>query len=137
MDELVKTLKQNQKVFFIAVAALMFVFIAFCPIADVMGKYKFSGFDFLFKEGVKFGYRLLSFLFIIDAIALLVCQLVDLKLNEGLAKNLNTILAGAAVLFFLIFAISLSEGVSVAFGAYLYLLLALVGLVGSILINKQ
>lgn len=124
MDELTKAIEQNKKVIFIALAAVMFVCFAFCPAVDVLGKVQFNGFEIVFDgEGIGFA-RFLSVLLIIAPIVIGVFNLVEVKLQSA-----NLIGFTAAFALCAILGIKLEEGVSLAWGSWIYLFAALLGIV--------
>ena len=130
-------LKANKAMFFIIVAAAMFVLFGICPAIDVFGKKSFNGFYTLFNAtGLGFP-RFLAFLMLVSPLIVLIRQIADFKVSEKVNGMLETICFAASVFLFIIFAVTLPEGVRAATGAYLYLAFGVVGLIGAYLVGKK
>ncbi|MCH5347148.1 MAG: hypothetical protein J1E63_08555 [Muribaculaceae bacterium] len=120
--------EKNSHLILAVVGALMFVAIAFLPIIDLLGKQQYSGFQFI-SQANKLNFQVfLVALMMIAPIVLIVKQFVDFGLKAGLKENFEKILLGAAAVLFLLLAVSVPEGVTVITGAYIYFVLALLGL---------
>lgn len=129
MDELTKMIEKNKGLIVVCIAALMLLFFACCSAVDVYGKAQASGFKILFKgDGLGFA-RFLSALMIIVPILVIVGNYVDLKLTGKLKELFNTVCFGAAFVLCLLLSVVLPDGLSLAWGSWLYLVLAIAGAV--------
>lgn len=127
MDELTKLIEKNKGLIVVCIAALMLLFFACCSAVDIYGKAQASGFRILFK-GNDLGFaRFLTALMIIVPILVIVGNYVDLKLTGKLKELFNTVCFGAAFVLCLLLCAVLPEGLSLAWGGWLYLVLAVAG----------
>lgn len=128
-------LKKNKLIVYIVVAALAFIFIAFCPAADIMGKAKVNGFNYVFQgEGLGFS-RFLMFLVLIAPIVAAVFAAIA-KPEKPTDKLVGICFAAGFVLA-IITLIAMPTGVSFAFGAWLYVIFSLIGAAASFVIGGQ
>lgn len=128
MDELIKTVRQNKTTIVLALAILMFVAFGFCPAIDVAGKAKINGLKVLF-EGSGLGFsRLLSALIFLAPMFVVLNKSVDLKLTGKLCEHFGTLCFMAGVVLCLLFAAALPSGISLSWGSWLYMLMALLGI---------
>lgn len=127
MDELIKTVEKYKSLIIVGLAALMFVFFALCSAVDVMGKAQANGFKVLF-DGSGLGFsRFLSLIIILLPILIIVGNYVNLNLSGKLKENFNAICFGAGFIVCLLMAIILPSPISLAWGGWLYILLAALG----------
>lgn len=129
MDEFIKTIQKNKRVVFIVLSVLMIVFFAFCPVCEILGKARPSGLELVFKGKGMGVSRWLALVMIVSPIVILIKQFATLPLKKNLQENLEQICFLVSVCLFILFAIVLGSGISLAFGSYLYLLFALAGVV--------
>ena len=109
-------LKKNQKVVFIVLGLLAFIFVAFMPAVDLMGKGTVNGFKFAFEaEGAGFS-RFLMFLMILGPIAGGALAVAVPENKWG--KNMLLIF-GCTAIIGLITMIALPTGCSFAVGSWL------------------
>lgn len=128
MDELLKTIRKNERLIFFVLPILMAVVFAFLPIADVFGKVTANGIKLIF-DGKGFGFgRFCATLALLLPIAVVVLQFVKINLPAQIETWYNLIWAGASLVFAVLMAFAFPEGVSLAWGGYLYCLLAIVGI---------
>lgn len=122
-------LKKNRQVIFIALAALAFVFMAFCPAVDVMGKAKVNGFKYVFDcDGAGFS-RFLLLLNLLVPIAIVILSAIE-KPEKPCDKQVLALFATGFVLAFITL-IAMTKGVSFAWGSWLYVILSAAGAVAA------
>lgn len=127
MDDLIKTVEKHRALFVMAIAVLMFVLVGFCPAVDVAGKAQAGGFKVLF-EGRGLGFsRFLSALILIVPILVVAGKFVNFKLPANIKENFDTLCFIAGFILCLIFAMALPNGISLAWGGWLYVILAVFG----------
>lgn len=127
MNDFIKTIEKNKNLIIIALAALMFVFFGFCSAVDVAGKAQVSGFKVLF-DGTGLGFsRFLSIIVLIAPILIVAGNFVNLNLSGKLKENFNAICFGAGFIACALMAITLPSAISLAWGAWLYILFAAAG----------
>lgn len=119
-------LKKNKKIVLLVVGVLAFIFAAFCPAIDVLGKDTMSGFKYVFDATGAGFTRFLYLIFFLLPLAGGVYAYVVPEIKWG--KNMLYIFGGAAILG-LITLLGLPTGLSFAFGAWLGFVLCLVGAV--------
>ncbi len=125
MNELIAFVEKNKRTVLIALAVLMFLFFAFFPVCDVLGKAKMNGFQVIFKgKGIGFA-RVISILMLLVPVFI---ALLQLNILTAAQKNIDVICFSAAVVLFLIFALVLPQGIAIASGAYLYLFASVIGI---------
>lgn len=124
MDQLITFVEKNKRNVLLAIAVLMFVFFAFFPVCDVLGKAKINGIKVIF-DGKGLGFCRVVSIFML--LAPIVVALGQLNVKAVAEKALDAVCFIAAVVLFLLFAIVLPDGVSVAVGAYLYLFASVIG----------
>ena len=96
-----------------------------------------TGFKVLFDaEGLGFP-RFLSFLMFVSPLIILIKQFVDFNVKGNLKDNLESICFAVSVFLFIMFAVTLPDGVSATVGAYLYLALSVLGAVCCYLSKSQ
>ena len=106
----------------------MFVAFGFCPAIDVAGKAKINGLKVLF-EGSGLGFsRFLSVLIFLAPMFVVLNKSVNLKLTGKLCEHFCTLCFMAGVVLCLLFAIALPSGISLSWGSWLYMLMALLGI---------
>lgn len=128
MNDFSNSVQKNKQVINFVLALLMFVFFAFCPVCDILGKAAVNGFGVLFDgRGLGFA-RFMSALLLILPIVFIILEFVDIKMSDQIKKNTGLICFALAILFFILFAVSLPKGTSTAWGAYLYFVLSIIGL---------
>ena len=116
MEELIKIIKQYKEIAIIASAVLMFIFFGFCSVLDVMGKAQMSGLTLLFKgSGLGF-YRFL-----------VLGKSVKLEFTGKLNDKHYTMCFVVGIVLCAIFALSLKDRVTLAWGGWLYMVTAAVG----------
>ncbi len=121
MEELKQIIEKNRMPVFVALSALLFIFVAFCPIVDVMGKASANGFEVLFDgKGMGFS-RFLTFLMIVLPLGAAALNFIDRKGKE----KWPLMCFGACFVIGILFSLVLPQYVSTAFGIYLYLLVSL------------
>lgn len=129
MKEFLKTIEDNRRLCFIIAAALMIVFFAFCPAVDVMGKATANGLKVVF-DGSGLGFsRFVSTLMLIAPIVVIVAQFVKIKTPAAMNVTLEDGCFIAGIVFFVLLAVALPKGITLAFGSYLYFVAAILGLV--------
>lgn len=130
MNELIAFIEKNKRTVILALAVLMFLFFAFFPVCDVLGKAKLNGFKLIFNgKGIGFS-RVIAILMLLAPIVIALGQLNVKVIAE---KSLDAVCFIAGVVLFLVFALILPEGVSVAAGAYLYLFASVIGVAATYL----
>lgn len=129
MNEVTNLKPESKNYIAVAIAVLMFIFFAFCPVCDIMGKAQINGFQLVFKaDGLGFS-RFLGFLLLIIPILIVVFGCVGSKGNNGLGDKLPAICFGASFIIGIIMAACLPKGVALAWGAYINILAAIAGAV--------
>lgn len=124
MNDLATKIEKNKGIIILCLSVLMFIFFAFCPAFDILGKAKASGFELVFDgKGAGFS-RILSALMLIVPIVAIVGQFTSLKLKV----NFDTICFLSAFILGFILTVALPSGISFAWGAWCYMILALLGL---------
>lgn len=119
---------KNKQFMFIALSALMFIFFAFCPAIDILGKAKFNGIKVIFDaSGLGFS-RFMGFLMLLVPIFVLVKQFVQFNVSEKIKENIEVGCFGLSFFFFLIFWAALPTGANLAIGSILYALFAVLGI---------
>lgn len=127
MNDIIKTIEKNKGLIIVAIAALMFIFFA-CSAVDVAGKAQAGGFKVLFNgKGLGFS-RFLSAIILIVPIAIVVGRFVNFNLSGELKEHFNTICFVTGFVACLLMAVVLPQGISLAWGGWLYVLLALAGI---------
>lgn len=128
MEELIKTIRKNERLIFLVLSILMAVIFAFLPIADVLGKVTANGCKIIFNgNGLGFG-RFCAALALLIPIAAVVLQFVTVKLPAQIETWFNLIWTGASLVFAVLMAIAFPHGVTLAWGGYVYCLLAVAGI---------
>lgn len=124
MDDLARKIEENKSIIIVCLAALMFIFFAFCPAFDILGKAKASGFELVFDgKGAGFS-RIVSALMLIAPIVAIIGQFTGLKLKP----NFDTICFLLAFVLGFILTTALPSGISFAWGSWCYMIFALLGL---------
>ncbi|WP_278671316.1 hypothetical protein [Leyella stercorea] len=127
MDDLLKQIKQYKEPLVIGLAILMLIFYGFCPVIDILGKAKANGLKVLF-EGSGLGFsRFLSLLILLAPLLVVVGKPISTKLTGMLKDNLCIICFLAGIVLCLLFAVVLPNGVSPAWGCWLYILAGVLG----------
>ena len=127
MDDLIKTVEKHRALFVMAIAVLMFVLVGFCSAVDAAGKAQAGGFKVLF-EGRGLGFsRFLSALILIAPILIVAGKFVNFKLSASIKENFDALCFIAGFILCLIFAMALPNGISLAWGGWLYVILAVFG----------
>ncbi len=128
MDELIKVVRKNGRMILIVLPILMAAIFALLPVADVLGKTTANGLKVIFDgEGLGFG-RFCAIMALLLPIAAAVLQFVKVELPAAVESRLNLIWSAASLVFVVMMAIAFPEGVSLAWGAYIYCLLAMAGI---------
>lgn len=128
MEELIKIIRKNERWILLALPILMAVVFAFLPMADVFGKTTANGVKLIFDgNGLGFG-RFCATMSLLLPIAAIVLQFVTVALPPQVANRFNLIWAGGSLIFIVLMAIALPAGVSLAWGGYIYCLLAIAGI---------
>lgn len=128
MEELIKTIKQYKGIAINASAVLMFIFFGFCHVIDVMGKAQMSGLTLLFKSSGLSFYRFLTLLILLVPILIVLGKSVKLKFTGKMNENYYTLCFVVGIVLCAIFAISLKDQVTLAWGGWLYMVTAAVGI---------
>lgn len=127
MNDIIKTIEKNKTLILIAIAALMFIFFAISAV-DVAGKAQAGGFKVLFNgKGLGFS-RFLSLIIMIVPIAVIVGNFVNFNLSGKLKENFNAICFATGLVGCLLMAVILPMHITLAWGGWLYVLLALAGI---------
>lgn len=128
MDDLIKAIRKNERLIFLVLPILMAAIFAFLPIADVFGKSTANGIKIIFDgKGLGFG-RFCATLALLLPIAALVLQFVKVNLPAQIETWFNLIWTGASLVSAVLMVIVFPEGISMAWGGYVYCLLAIVGI---------
>lgn len=128
MEEFIKTIRKNERLIFIALSILMAAIFALMPISDVFGKATVNGIKMIF-DGTGLGFaRLCATLALLLPIAAVVLQFVKVNLPAAAEARFNLIWSGSSLILMVLMAVSLPQGVSLAWGGYVYCLLAIVGI---------
>lgn len=126
MDDIIKTIEKNKTAIIIALAVLMFIFFAISAV-DVAGKAQAGGFKVLF-DGSGLGFsRFLSAIILIVPILLVLGNFINFNMSGKLKENFNAICFVAGLACCLLMAIALPQNITVAWGGWLYILLAAAG----------
>lgn len=126
MNDIIKIIEKNRSLIIIAIAVLMFIFFA-CSAVDVAGKAQAGGFKVLFDgKGLGFS-RFLSFIIMIVPIVVVAGNIVNFNLSGKLKENFNAICFIAGFFACLLMAVVLPQHISLAWGGWLYVLLAAAG----------
>lgn len=105
----------------------MFIFFGVCSAVDVTGKAHACGFKVLF-DGAGLGFsRFLSAVILIIPLLIIAGNFVNLKLSGKLKEYFNAICFAAGFVCCLLLAIVLPQYVSLAWGGWLYIVLAVAG----------
>lgn len=152
MDETTKTIKINKALVVVCIAALMFLFFALGDAISIAAEYNkakaldFSGFKLVFKPGsdvteeLSLGFtRIIGALMLVIPILVIAGNYVDLKLTGKLKENFNLICFVSAIALCIILCIAIPGETknetplnsSLAFGGWLYLVLAIAGVIAS------
>lgn len=127
MNEIIKTIEKNKDLIIVATACLMFILFGFCSAVDVAGKAQAGGLKMVFNgRGLGFS-RFLSAVVLMIPILIIVNHFVNLNLNGKLKEHFNAICFAAGLVCILLLAIALPEHVTLAWGSWIYLLLAAAG----------
>lgn len=127
MNDIIKIIEKNKGLIIVAIAALMFIFFA-CSAVDVAGKAQAGGFKVLFDgKGLGFS-RFLSFIIMIVPIVVVAGNIVNFNLSGKLKENFNAICFVTGLVACLLMAVVLPERISLAWGGWLYVLLAAAGI---------
>jgi len=130
---IMEELKKNKQIVFLALAALAFIFIAFLPTVDILGKKAINGFKVVFDgEGMGFS-RFLMFLSIIAPLAAGFFAFTK-KSVEG-DKLVLYSFAGSFVLGFITM-LALPEGCSFTTGGWLYLVVCIAGAAAAYIVSQ-
>lgn len=136
MNEFVSFASKNKSGLNLGLAILMFVFFAFCPVCDILGKAAINGLK-LVSDGKGLGFsRFLGFLLLLLPLLHIVAQVVDIKAIRPHKETMMTFCPLVCLVLGLLLAVSLPTGVALAWGAYLYLLVAIVTAVVNYLIKS-
>lgn len=127
MDDLLKQIKQYKEPLVIGLAILMLIFYGFCPVIDILGKAKANGLKVLFEGGGLGFSRFLSLLILLAPLLVVVGKPIGAKLTGMLKDNLCIICFLAGIVLCLLFAVVLPNGVSSAWGCWLYILAGVLG----------
>lgn len=128
MNDILKTLEKNKRTAFIVLAALMFVFFAFCPAVDIAGKATANGMKVIFDgKGLGFS-RFLSVLVALAPLCGLVLQFVKISVTDKIRENVNLIWPALSFILIVLLGIALPDAIALAWGSYLYLVLAAAGM---------
>lgn len=126
MNDVIKTIEKNKSLIIVAIAALMFIFFA-CSAVDVAGKAQAGGFKVLFDgKGLGFS-RFLSAIIMIVPIVIVAANIMNFNLSGKLKENFDSICFVIGFAACLLMAIVLPEYISLAWGGWLYILLAVAG----------
>lgn len=126
MNDIIKIIEKNKSLIIVAIAVLMFIFFA-CSAVDVAGKAQAGGFKVLFDgKGLGFS-RFLSFIIMIVPIVVVAGNIVNFNLSGKLKENFNAICFIAGFFACLLMAVVLPQHISLAWGGWLYVLLAAAG----------
>lgn len=126
MNDIIKIIEKNKTLIILAIAALMFISFAFSAV-DVAGKAQAGGFKVLF-EGKGLGFsRFLSAVILIIPILIIAGNFVNFNLSGRLKENFNAICFAAGFLSCIIMWMALPNQISLAGGAWIYILLAAAG----------
>lgn len=125
MEELKQFISKNRMPVFVAISALLFIFISFCPILDILGKRAVNGFTLIAEgDGNQLaGPMLLTLLMILLSIAGIVIQFLPRKGKEFFP----VIIYAACVVSCLFYWMTIPKGCSMAFGSVAYLITSIVG----------
>lgn len=127
MNDIIKTTEKNKNLIIIVLAVLMFLFFAISAV-DVAGKAQAGGFKVLF-DGTGLGFsRFLSAVVIIIPVLIVAGNFVNLNLSGLLKENFNAICFIAGLISCLLMALILPTHISLAWGGWLYILLAAAGI---------
>lgn len=127
MNDIIKIIEKNKGLIIVAIAALMFIFFASSAV-DVAGKAQAGGFKVLFDgKGLGFS-RFLSFIIMIVPIVVVAGNIVNFNLSGKLKENFNAICFVTGFVACLLMAVVLPECISLAWGGWLYVLLAVGGI---------
>lgn len=128
MDKLLNTIRQNEGIILTVLPILMAVIFAFFPVADVLGKTTANGVKLIFDgKGLGFA-RLCATIALLVPLAAAVLQFVRTGLPATAASNFSAIWPAASLVFAVLMAIAFPKGVALAWGGYLYCVLAIAGI---------
>ncbi len=128
MEDFIKTIRKNERLIILLLPILMAVVFAFFPVADVFGKATANGIKIIF-DGKDLGFgRFCATLALLLPIAAVVLQFVKVNMPTQVETWFNPIWAGASLVFAVLMAIAFPQGVSLAWGGYIYCLLAIAGI---------
>lgn len=126
MNDIIKTIEKNKSLIIIALAVLMFIFFAVSAV-DVAGKAQAGGFKVLF-DGSGLGFsRFLSGIILIIPVLIVVNAFFKIDLTGKLKENFNAICFVTGFISCVLMIIALPDYISLAWGAWLYMLLAAAG----------
>lgn len=133
MNDFIKTLEDNKKVIVLVLAILMFVLFGFCAAIDILGKDTANGFKIIFNgKGMGFS-RVLSIVILVIPILLSVNTFGNLTPTDKARENFNAICFGAGIVLVLFMAVILPKYVTLAWGSWMYIFVAIIGLTVSCL----
>ena len=128
MEELIKTIKEYKGIAIIACAILMFIFFGFCHVIDVMGEAQMSGLTLLFRGSGLGLYRFLALLILLVPILIVLGKSVKLEFTGKLNDKHYTMCFVIGIVLCAIFAMSLKDRGTLAWGGWLYMVTAAVGI---------
>ena len=109
-------------------AVLMFIFFGFGSVLDVMGKVQMNGLNLLFK-GSRLGFHwFLALLILLVPILIVLGKYVKLKFTGKMNENYYTICFVVGFILCAVFGLTLKDQVSLAWGGWLYMVTAAVGI---------
>lgn len=126
MNDLIKTIEKNKSLVIFVLAVLMFSFFAISAV-DIAGKAQAGGFTVVFDgKGLGFS-RILSIIILVIPVLIVLNRFVDLKLSGKLKEDFNFVCFAIGLVCCIFMAIILPELISLAWGGWLYIILATAG----------
>lgn len=128
MNEVKNQIEQLKTPIIIGIAVLMFIFFGFCDAVGAGGK-TINGFQLVFKaEGFGFS-RFIGLLLLILPIIAILEKFIDFGMQKSMKASLSAIIFVAAFLLAIILSPALPMGISIAWGTWVYMFLAVVGII--------
>lgn len=125
MEEITLFIDKNKRAIGLTTMALMFIFFTFCPSFDVLGKVKMNALELVFKNSGAGFSKILAALMMLLPLLHIIAQFVVIKPIEDKKDKLLKICPLVCFLLGILLMIVLPKGVTLAWGTYLYLILAI------------
>lgn len=124
MNDFVSFAAKNKTLLNLVSAVLLLVFFSFCPICDILGKATFNGFELVF-DGKGMGFlRFLGAMMMLVPLFQLIVVCIYIPALKPHKELLMLICPIVCLVLALLLAMNAPKGLSIAWGAYLYMIVA-------------